>query len=194
MDKLLSYGLMILVVAVLYLLYWRKTRPVRDACDRFGSTFMEARDYAVGEANCPPLVEKGDSVRLLPLESQSEAVRSMLARGRSREMAQYDETLELILRELFQHIGKNQHYKSRYFDYLNTFFTLHKLFLQVCAAPDTAMIEADWKNLAIYTGSRQKLVHILSMRLSDRGRQALSHVYAAQQLNLYGKEEFDEAL
>lgn len=189
MDKLFSYGLMIFVVAVLYLLYWRKTKPIRDACDRFGAIFMEARDYAVGEQNCPLPVEKGNGVRLLPLESQSEAVRAILARGKDREMAQYDETLEAVLRELFEQIGKNQHLKSRYFDYLNTFFTLHKLFLQVCTAPDIAIAEADWKNLEIYIENRQKLVQILSMRLSDRGRRGLNHVYAAAQPNLYGKEE-----
>lgn len=189
MDKLLSYGLMILVVTVLYLLYWRKTKPIRDACDRFGVTFIAARDYAIGGPTDLPLCRTSDGAQLLPVESQREAARAMLARGSGREMAQYDETLESVLRELFQHIGKNQHLKSRYFDYLNTFFTLHKQFLRVCAAPDTTLTEPDWKDLTLYTENRQKLVKILSMRLSDRGRRSLNPVYAAEQPHLYGKEE-----
>ena len=188
MEQWIAYGLMALVVAALCLINARKGRPAQEACDRFALLFLEARDYAVGPGGAVPLTEANPAgeIRLRPGEAQPEAVRAALARGRGEEMARYDERLEERLRALFQAIGTGSHEKTRYFDYMNSLFTLHKLFLQACTRPDLPLTEGDEKDLELYTGDRGRLVELLSQRMSGRGRRALAG--QAEQLQPQRKE------
>ncbi len=188
MEQWIAYGLMALVVAALCLINARKGRPAQEACDRFALLFLEARDYAVGPGGAVPLTEANPAgeIRLLAEEVQPEAVRAALARGRGEEMARYDERLEEHLRALFRAIGTGGHDKTRYFDYMNNLFTLHKLFLQACARPDLPLTEEERRDLERYTGDRETLVRLLSQRLSGRGREALAG--QAEQLQPQRKE------
>jgi len=112
--------------------------------------------------------------RLLPMEEQPEAVRNAFLLGGSGEMARYDAQLDETLRALFQSIGQSAHLKKHYFDYYNSLFLLHKLFLQVCADPAAPLSDGAWKDLALYLGDRTRLSGLVAQRLSFGARRAFA--------------------
>ena len=144
--------------------------------DRFGLLFLEARDYAAGREDLLPRVMTDASGlrRLLPMEEQPEAVRNAFLLGGSGEMARYDAQLDETLRALFQSIGQSAHLKKHYFDYYNSLFLLHKLFLQVCADPAAPLSDGAWKDLALYLGDRTRLSGLVAQRLSFGARRAFA--------------------
>ena len=176
MEYLLSYGLMALIIAVLCLLNWSKNRPARAASDRFGILFLEAREYALGGSTDLPETEptQDGGVRLRPPAQQPPAVRAALNAGAGAAMAGYDARMEQALRELFQSIGRSGHQKSHYYDYFNTLFTLHRLFLQVCADPQAPLSKEDWADLSRYWGDRSGMTGLVAKRLSAAGRRVLA--------------------
>lgn len=172
-QQLLTYGGMIAVIAVISLLYWWKNAPVRRAADRFGLLFLEARDYAMDGWKSTPIGETDDTgrIRLQSQEQQPRTAQNALERGRSSRFARYDRELEGALMDLFQAVGTSAHLKRRYYDYFNTFFTLHKQFLQVCTDPEgTEMTQEGWDDLKAYMGDRVKVIQILMQRLSGKAR------------------------
>lgn len=190
MKDLLAYGLMALVIAALCLINWVKSRPVHQAADRFGLLFLEARDSVLGAA--PPLPETrataDGSVQVLPPAQQPAAVRAALAAGAGSAMAGYDRRLEEALEALFLSVGKSGYLRTRYFDYFNSLFTLHKLFLRLCTEPETLCSQEEWRDLTRYWRNRSILSGLVSQRLSATARKA-SFVNGAGE-----RRETDEAI
>lgn len=175
-QQLYAYGVMILVVGIITLLYFWKSAPVRRAADRFGLTFLEARDYAMnGWRSVPDCEEEPDGQRrLLPLKDQPPAAREAMERGRDPRFAAYDKELESILEDMFAHLGSNRGLKRRYYDYFNNAFALHRNFLRVCTQPEPVLLcQAEWEDLVTYTGNRPEVIRVLAQRLSDRARREL---------------------
>lgn len=76
--------------------------------------------------------------------------------GGSGEMARYDAQLDERCGAVSVHWA-TAHLKKHYFDYYNSLFLLHKLFLQVCADPAAPLSDGAWKDLALYLGDRTRL-------------------------------------
>ena len=118
--------------------------------------------------------KRAQEAAILPMEEQPEAVRNAFLLGGSGEMARYDAQLDETLRALFQSIGQSAHLKKHYFDYYNSLFLLHKLFLQVCADPAAPLSDGAWKDLALYLGDRTRLSGLVAQRLSFGARRAFA--------------------
>lgn len=188
MQQFFAYALMLLIVAALCAVYWIKNKPVMAAADHFGLLFLEARDYALDRGSASPLTAPAEGgFRPFPPEAQPEPVRAALVRGADEHMAAYDAELERTLRDLFCLIGSNGHLKTQYFDYYNSLFTLHKLFLRFCASPDALLSQGEQKDLTRYLSDREALMALVSRRLSTVGRRTLS-VHAWKQPQPQSKE------
>lgn len=176
MEYLLAYGLMAVVIAALAVLNGVKTRPVHEAADRFGLLFLEARAYALDAGQELPLVDPAPegAVRLRPAAEQGSAVRAALAAGAGAAMTDYDARLEQALRDMFQAIGGSGHLKTHFFDYFNNLYTLHRLFMEVCAAPESALSQENWEELQRYWGDGTRMTGLVAQRLSAQGRKVLA--------------------
>lgn len=175
-QQLYAYGGMILVIAVITLLYYWKSTPARQAADRFGLLFLEARDYAMnGWRSTPEYDERPDGgICLRPAAEQPQPARNAMERGRDPTFARYDKELESALRDLFQALGSSGALKRRYYDYYNNVYLLHKNFSNICFQPEPVCLSRDeWDDLATYTGDRGRIIQILAQRLSDKARRQL---------------------
>ena len=176
MKDLLAYGLMALVIAALCLINWLKGRPVRQEADQVGLLLLEARDSVFSASPPLPAVRQSEdgAVHPLPSVEQPPAVRAAISAGGGRDLADYDRRLEEHLRNLFLAIGKSGYLKTRYFDYYNSLFALHRLFLRFCAEPEAPFTQGEWQDLSLYWSDRPRLMGLTAQRLSAaaRGRAA----------------------